>query len=96
MKKKHIGSNFDDFLEADGTLEEATAVAVKRIIAWQIRQEMKVQNLTKTELASKMRTSHASLNRLLDEDRYQPDPEHFGQRCIGTGGKSLYQLGLIR
>jgi predicted XRE-type DNA-binding protein len=67
MKKKHIGSNFDDFLEADGTLEEATAVAVKRVIAWQIRQEMKAQNLTKTELASKMHTSRASLNRLLDE-----------------------------
>ena len=67
MKKKHIGSNFDDFLEADGTLEEATAVAVKRVIAWQIRQEMKAQNLTKTELASKMHTSRAPLNRLLDE-----------------------------
>ncbi|MDR3221464.1 MAG: helix-turn-helix domain-containing protein [Candidatus Accumulibacter sp.] len=67
MKRRHIGSSFDDFLEADGTLEEATAVAVKRVIAWQIRQEMKAQNLTKTALTSKMRTSRASLNRLLDE-----------------------------
>jgi predicted XRE-type DNA-binding protein len=67
MKKKHIGSNFDDFLETDGTLEEASAVAVKRVIAWQIRQEMKAQNFTKTALASKMHTSRASLNRLLDE-----------------------------
>jgi hypothetical protein len=45
MNKKHIGSNFDDFLEADGTLEETTAVAVKRVIAWQIRREMKAHRL---------------------------------------------------
>lgn len=64
----HIGSNFDDFLEEDGILEETTAVAVKRVIAWQLAQEMQAQNLTKTALAEKMKTSRASLNRLLDAD----------------------------
>lgn len=66
MSKKHMGSNFDDFLAEEAMLEEATAVAVKRVIAWQIEQEMKVQKLTKTALALKMRTSRAALNRLLD------------------------------
>ena len=61
MSKKHVGSNFDDFLA-----EEATAKAVKRVIAWQIEQEMKAQKLTKTALAAKMRTSRSALNRLLD------------------------------
>ncbi|WP_269901148.1 helix-turn-helix domain-containing protein [Paenalcaligenes faecalis] len=64
----HIGSNFDDFLEEEGILEETTAVAVKRVIAWQLAQEMQAQNLTKTALAAKMKTSRASLNRLLDAD----------------------------
>ncbi|MBZ0090980.1 MAG: helix-turn-helix domain-containing protein, partial [Sulfuricellaceae bacterium] len=41
--------------------------AMKRVIAWQIEQEMKVQKLTKTALAKKMHTSRAALNRLLDE-----------------------------
>ncbi|SDF96454.1 MULTISPECIES: XRE family transcriptional regulator [unclassified Duganella] len=68
MKTKNIGSNFDDFLKEEGMLEEAEAVAVKRVIAWQIAEEMKGQNLTKTSLAEKMRTSRASLNRLLDEN----------------------------
>ena len=49
-------------------LEEVTAVAVKRVIAWQIEQEMSAQKLTKTAMAKKMRTSRASLNRLLDEN----------------------------
>lgn len=68
MAKQNIGSNFDDFLQEDSILEEATAVAIKRVIAWQILEEMKAQSLTKTKLASKMRTSRAALNRLLDED----------------------------
>lgn len=67
MNEKHVGSDLDDFLAGEAMLEEATAVAVKRIIAWQISQEMKAQNLTKTELAARMHTSRAALNRLLDE-----------------------------
>ncbi len=66
MSKKHVGSNFDDFLAEEAMLEEATATAVKRVIAWQIEQEMKAQKLTKTALVSKVRTSRAALNRLLD------------------------------
>lgn len=67
MNEKHIGSSFDDFLAEDATLQEVTAVAVKRVIAWQIAHEMKGQKMTKTALASKMHTSRAALNRLLDE-----------------------------
>ena len=55
MSKKHLGSNFDTFLAEEAMLEEATATAVKRVIAWQIEQEMKAQKLTKTALASRMR-----------------------------------------
>jgi DNA-binding Xre family transcriptional regulator len=68
MKNKNIGSDFDDFLVDEGMLEEVTAVAVKRVIAWQIEQEMLAQKMTKTAMAKKMRTSRASLNRLLDEN----------------------------
>ncbi len=67
MKKRNVGSDFDDFLAEEGMLEDVTAVAVKRVIAWQIEQEMAAQKLTKTAMAKKMQTSRASLNRLLDE-----------------------------
>ncbi len=67
MNNPHIGSSFDEFLAEEALLDDATATAVKRVIAWQIEQEMKVQNLTKTALAQKMHTSRAALNRLLDK-----------------------------
>lgn len=65
---RHVGSSFDEFLADEAMLEEGASVAIKRVIAWQIAQEMKVQNLTKTALAAKMNTSRAALNRLLDEN----------------------------
>lgn len=68
MGKKNIGSSFDNLLAEDAMLEEVTAVALKRVIAWQIAEEMKAQHLTKTELAKRMHTSRAALNRLLDEE----------------------------
>ena len=67
MSKKNIGSSFDDFLKEEAMLENATAVALKRVIAWQIAEAMKVQQITKTELAKRMHTSRAALNRLLDD-----------------------------
>ena len=68
MEPNHLGSNFDDFLAENGLLEAATATGVKRVIAWQIAQEMKAQKLSKTALAARMNTSRAALNRLLDAD----------------------------
>ena len=68
MANKHVGSSFDDFLAGEGRLEETTATAMKRIIAWQIEQEMKAQKLSKTAMAERMHTSRAALNRLLDEE----------------------------
>jgi DNA-binding Xre family transcriptional regulator len=65
---RHIGSSFDEFLADEAMLEEVASVAIKRVVAWQIAQEMKAQNLTKTALAAKMHTSRAALNRLLDEN----------------------------
>ena len=68
MRKKNIGSSFDDFLQEEAILDETTAVALKRVISWQIAEEMKAQQLTKTTLANRMHTSRAALNRLLDEN----------------------------
>ncbi|MBI5081445.1 MAG: hypothetical protein HZC38_03635 [Chloroflexi bacterium] len=51
MKRKHIGSNFDDFLKEEGILSEVQATAAKRVIAYQITQEMKKRNLTKSKFA---------------------------------------------
>jgi plasmid maintenance system antidote protein VapI len=68
MIENHLGSNFDDFLIEEGLLEEAEALAVKRVLAFQISELMKSQNLNKTEMARKMKTSRAALDRLLDPE----------------------------
>ena len=68
MNKDYIGSDFDDFLAEEGPLEEAEAVAVKRVLAFQVRELMESQNLSKTEMARRMKTSRAALERLLDPE----------------------------
>lgn len=67
MRKKHIGSSLEDFLEEDGRLEESTAIAMKRVISWQIHQAMRDAHINKATLARRMNTSRAQLDRLLDE-----------------------------
>ena len=68
MNNKHIGTDFSDFLKEDGIFEETNDIAIKRVIAYQLEQEMKVQNITKTKMAEMMNTSRAVVNRLLNPD----------------------------
>ncbi len=66
MKKKNIGSTFDSFLREEGIHEEVTAVAIKRVVARQVEAAMKEKSLSKAEMARRMNTSRAALDRLLD------------------------------
>jgi predicted XRE-type DNA-binding protein len=61
-----IGSDFEDFLREEGRLEEATALAIKRVLAWEFEQAMKKANVSQAEMARRMKTSRASIKRLLD------------------------------
>ena len=68
MKKrnKHIGSSLDEFLKEEGVLEETRTVALKETLAWQVQQAMAKDKITKVEMAKRMNTSRAALDRLLD------------------------------
>lgn len=68
MKNPHIGSTLDSFLESEGLREDAEVIATKRVIAFRLAELMQHQELTKQELAQRMRTSRAALDRLLDPD----------------------------
>ncbi len=65
-RNKHIGGDFDAFLAEQDALEEATAVAVKRVIAWQIEQAMLAAGVNKSALAKRMHTSRTVVDRMLD------------------------------
>jgi antitoxin HicB len=69
MKNKHRGSSFDDFLKEEGIYEECNAEAIKRVLSFQLEKELKKQKLTKTQLAKRMHTSRAAVNRILDPER---------------------------
>jgi antitoxin HicB len=68
MKKKNIGSSVDSWLRGEGLYEEVTATAIKRVLSRQIEAAMKEKHFSKAEMARRMQTSRAALDRLLDPD----------------------------
>jgi predicted XRE-type DNA-binding protein len=60
------GSSFDDFLRVKGLHDDAQALALKRVIAEAVEEGMLDADLTKVEMARRMRTSRSQLDRVLD------------------------------
>lgn len=85
MSRKHIGSRFENFLRDDGRLDESTAVALKRVIAWELERAMKSRHLTKNAVAKRMKTSRAQLDRLLDPDNSSVTLETIARAAAAVG-----------
>jgi antitoxin HicB len=66
LNMKAGGTSFDDFLKEKGEYEMAQAVAVKRVLVWQIQKAMKEMHLAKAEMARRMKTSRSHLECLLE------------------------------
>ena len=66
IERGRLGESFDSFLKDQGIHEEATATATKRVIAYQLQQIMTEQGISKVEMARRLDTSRAQLDRLLD------------------------------
>ncbi len=64
--KSHVGGLFDDFLKEEGIYDDVQTTATKRVLAWQLTETMKKRKLTKVEMAKRMETSRAQVDRLLD------------------------------
>ena len=84
-KNPHIGSSLEDFLNEEGIYEDATNYAVKRVLAWQVEQAMRDQGITKVEMARRMGTSRAHLDKLLDpeNDKVQLDTVQRAAEAVG-------------
>jgi len=67
MTSKHKGSSFDSFLESENLLNDSEAVAIKRVIAYELDRAMKKKHISKSLMAEKMHTSRSALERLLDD-----------------------------
>ncbi|MFT3741863.1 MAG: helix-turn-helix transcriptional regulator [Gammaproteobacteria bacterium] len=68
MNNPHIGSDFDDFLHEEGLLAECQSEAIKRVLAWQIKEYMEKKGIKKSIFAQRMGTSRSQLDRLLDPE----------------------------
>lgn len=81
----NLGSRLDDLLDEDGIREEAAALAIKRVIAWQLQQAMEEQKLTKTALAARMHTSRQQLDRVLHpaNNNVTLDTLHRAAKAVG-------------
>lgn len=86
VTNKHIGSDFDAFLQEEGLLEESSAVALKRVITWQLAEAMKAQRVTKSVMATRMRTSRSQLDRVLGA--------HGSGMTLETLSRAIDALGL--
>lgn len=84
-KRQHRGSDFRDFLKEEGLLEEIEARALKRAIALQLQRLIEEKSLTKTEMAARMKTSRAAVERLLDASNPSV--------TLATLGKAAHALG---
>jgi antitoxin HicB len=92
MANPHIGSSFADFLDEEGIRAEVEARAVKRVLAWQIDQARREQNLSKTALAARMQTSRSQLDRLLDPDNTQVQLDTIQKAAAALGQRLVVEL----
>ena len=89
---EYSGSNFDEFLEEEGTLEGVSARAQKRLLALQIDDIMQAANISKTRLAEKMNTDIVQLNHLLDPDNTSITLESLDRLARAMGKRLRIEL----
>jgi len=92
QEKGKIGSSFEDYLKAEGSLEETTTLAVKRVLAWQIEQAMASQGVTKAKMAIRMKTSRSQLDRLLDPDNDKVQLATLHRAAIALGKRMMISI----
>lgn len=88
----HRGSDFRDFLASEGILPEVEVLALKRVVSLQLQQILEQERITKTELAARMKTSRASLDRMLDPTNPSLTVASLGKAAAALGRKVELRL----
>lgn len=91
-KNPQIGGLFEDWLKEEDIHEEVTTASVKRVLAWQLEQAMKDQNLSKSAMAKRMATSRPQLDRLLDPDNASVTLDTLTKAAAAVGRKVRLEL----
>ena len=88
MKREHIGSDFDGFLQADGLLAECEAGALKRVGAWQIEREKKRRKTFTVQARGPHENQTRDPRPLVCTERIFHDASTHGASCAGPGAAS--------
>jgi len=88
----HTGSTFDSFLEEEGIREDVEAVAVKRVISWQLAEAMRKKKKTKQALARELNTSRSQLDRLLDPQNIAVSLDTITRAAKALGKRLIIQI----
>jgi|ERR1700723_2515808 antitoxin HicB len=91
-KKNNRGSEFRDFLNEQGILGEVEARALKQALSLQLIHLLKNQELTKTQMAVRMKTSRAAVDRLLDASNSSVTLNTLGKAARALGRKVKIEL----
>jgi transcriptional regulator with XRE-family HTH domain len=91
-RNRHIGSTLDEFLKQEGIYEDSTTYAVKKILAWQVGKAMEDLGISKAEMARRMGTSRAHLDRLLDPQNDKVQLDTMQRAAAVLGRRVLIQL----
>jgi antitoxin HicB len=67
-RNPRAGSSFGDFLKEDGIYEDVQNAAIKKVLSAKLEAAMFDQNISKTDMAKRLKTSRSQLDRLLDPD----------------------------
>jgi hypothetical protein len=92
----HSGSSFDSFLEEEGIREEVEAVAIKRVLAWQLEQAMKRQQKTKQAMAKELRTSRSQLDRMLDPQNVSVTLDTMSRAARALGKRLIVRVADVK
>src|ERR1700730_17662164 len=92
----HSGSTFDSFLEEEGIREEVEAVAIKRVLAWQLERAMQQQQKSKQAMAKELRTSRSQLDRLLDPQNVSVTLDTITRAARAVGKRLIIRVADVK
>ena len=91
----HIGSDFDDFLAEEGIKAEVEALALKRVVSLQLQKIIDHEQVSKSQLASLMKTNRTSVNRMLDPENPSLTIASLGKVAAALGRKLEFKFVLV-
>ena len=89
---RHLGSSLNSFLEEEGLLDEVEAIAVKRVLAAEVAEYLKQNDVRKTAFAKHIRTSRSQLDRLLEPENPSVTLQTMVKAARGIGKKLEVRL----